>query len=172
MAISCQLTSGLTKDITCQYVLQSVKGIYLANTNDVESDANGEVTLKADAQWYYFEVAKNTASFTDVLNVTDSGSKYRTHTLSFSLVGGYNDEVQPILDTLSLGSFLGIAVFADGTGVLLGTKNSGLEASVVTNTGAASATEASGVSVEMSSDLTNSAYHIENVDNFVKGTNA
>lgn len=164
MAISCQLTSGLTKEVSCEYVLQSVKNIYLANVDDVESDANGEVTLKADAQWYHFEPSRNTASFTDVLNTVDSGSKYRTHTLSFSLVGGYNDNIQSILDTLSLGSFLGIAAFADGSGVLLGTKNSGLEATTVTNTGAASASEASGVAVEMSADLTNSAFPIADVN--------
>lgn len=171
MAISCQLASGITKDLSCGYVLQSVKLIYLANTADVESDANGEVTLKSEGKWHLFEPAKNTASFTDVLNTTDSGNKYRTHTLSFSVAGSYTDEVQSIMDTLSLGSFLGIAVFSDNTGVLLGTKNSGLEATVVTNTGAASATEASGISVEMSSDLTSSAYHIEDVKAFI-GENA
>lgn len=167
MAISCSLNKDLLKGDSCAYVLQSVKLIYLANTDDVESDDAGEVTLKADAKWYKIECAKNTASFTDVLNTTDSGNKYRTHTLAFSVAGAYSDEMQVALDSLSLGSYIGIAVFADGTGVLLGTKNSGLEATVVTNTGAASATEASGISVEMSADLTASAYHIENVDTFI-----
>ena len=152
MAI-CSLANNILRADSCGYVLQSVKKIYLANTADYVSGTS----VADDAHWYEIEPAKNTASFTDVLNTTDSGTKYRTHSLSFSIAGTYDEAMQLNLDELSLGSFVGIAVFADGTGVLLGTKNSGLEATVVTNTGAASASEASGISVEMSADLTASA---------------
>ena len=166
MALTCKLANDLLRENSCGYVLQSVQTIYLANTSEVTAfDAEaGTVTLGEGGKWYKIEPAKNTASFTDVLNVTDSGNKYRTHSLSFSVAGVYSAELKDALDNLSLGSYLAIAVFASGEGVLLGTKNAGLEATVVTNTGAASATEASGISVEMSADLTNSAFPITDVD--------
>lgn len=166
MALTCKLANDLLRENSCGYVLQSVQTIYLANTADVTAFdiETGAVTLSGETKWYKIEPAKNTASFTDVLNVTDSGNKYRTHTLSFSVAGVYSTELKDALDNLSLGSYLAIAVFASGEGVLLGTKNAGLEATVVTNTGAASATEASGISVEMSADLTNSAFPIADVD--------
>lgn len=165
MAISCNLNKDLLRGDNCGYVLQSVTNIYLANTSGAtfthtdgdEYDVTG-VTLAESAQWYHIEPAKNTASFTDVLNTTDSGNKYRTHTLSFSVVGVYSGELQEALDQLSLGSYIAFAQFASGDAVLLGSPSAGLEATVVTNTGSASATEASGISVEMSADLTNSAY--------------
>lgn len=163
MAI-CNLANNILKADSCDYVLQSVKKIYLANTDDVTNMTESGATLADSATWYEIEPAKNTASFTDVLNVTDSGNKYRTHTLTFSIAGAYSEAMQTNLDVLSLGSFIGVAIFSDGSGVLLGTKNSGLEATVVTNTGAASATEASGISVEMSADLTSSALHLTKED--------
>lgn len=166
MAITCKLANDILKTDSCGYVLQSVTNIYLANTADVASFdiLTGAVTLADSAKWYHIEPAKNTASFSDVLNVTDGGNKYRTHSLSFSINGKYDDAMQLNLDELSLGSYIAIAVFASGEGVLLGTKDAGLEATVVTNTGAASATEASGISVEMSADLTNSAFPIADVN--------
>lgn len=185
MAISCSLNKDLTKKESCGYVLQSVATIYLANAADatfqyaevgegeIAYDVTG-VTLAEGAKWYRIEPAKNTASFNDVLNVTDSGNKYRTHSLSFSVMGTYSPEMQEALDQLSLGSYVALAVFASGDGVLLGTPNAGLEASTVTNAGSASATEASGISVEMSRDLTNSAYAFDKakVDAMTKATEA
>lgn len=158
MAI-CKLANNILKDAdSCGYVLQSVTKIFLANAEDITVNVSGGTfELAESAKWYQIEPAKNTASFTDVLNVTDGGNKYRTHTLSFSISGVYNEAMQLNLDELSLGSFVAVAQFASGEGVLLGTENAGLSATVVTNTGAASATEASGISVEMSADLTNSA---------------
>lgn len=167
MAI-CSLNKDLLKTSSCGYVLQSVTEIYLAdNTDAVFGISTGEtesltgVTLGAEAKWYRIQAAKNTASFTDVLNITDSGNKYRTHTLSFSVTGTYDDEMREVVDGLSLGSYLAIAVFASGDAVLLGSPTAGLEATVVTNTGSASANEASGISVEMSTDLTTTAYAID-----------
>lgn len=163
MAISCSLNKDLLKTSNCGYVLQSVGTIYLANASDAEFQYEDDytvsgVTLKGDAKWYKIEPAKGTASFNDTLNVTDSGNKYRTHSLSFSVVGVYSQEMQEALDQLSLGSYIALAVFSSGDGVLLGTPDAGLEATAVTNAGSASATEASGISVEMSRELTNSAY--------------
>lgn len=168
MAI-CSLNKDLLRGSDCGYVLQSVTKIYLANiTSGVSftyssggTDGHTTVTAVAGAEWRVIEPAKNTASFTDVLNVTDSGNKYRTHTLTFSVNGVYSNDMEKVVDGLSLGSYIAIAVFASGDAVLLGSPDAGLEATVVTNTGSASATEASGISVEMSADLTNSAYAIE-----------
>lgn len=174
MALSCFLNKDLLKGSNCDYVLQSVTEIYLANNTDaVVNTASGEtcgqsvtaVTLgEVDGvknEWYRIQPAKNTASFTDVLNVTDSGNKYRTHSLSFSLSGKYDADMACVIDGLSLGSYLAIAVFASGDAVLLGSATAGLEATVVTNTGSATATEASGISVEMSADLTVTALPID-----------
>lgn len=162
MAISCKLNSDLLKGDSCGYVLQSVTNIYLANASEVtfaKAEADDyTVTGVTGGEWFHIEPAKNTASFTDVLNITDAGNKYRTHTLSFSVTGIYSDELQSALDQLSLGSYVAFAQFASGDAVLLGSPSAGLEATVVTNTGSASASEASGISVEMSADLTNSAY--------------
>lgn len=165
MAISCSLNRDLLKVSNCGYVLQSVGTIYLANASDAEFQYASDddylvtgVTLTEGSKWYKIEPAKGTASFNDTLNVTDGGSKYRTHSLSFSVVGVYSDEMQEALDQLSLGSYIALAVFSSGDGVLLGTPDAGLEATAVTNAGSASATEASGISVEMSRELTNSAY--------------
>lgn len=168
MAI-CSLNKNLKKDEGCGYVLQSVTKVYLANASGAkfaeQADEDGHisvsgVTLATGATWYEIEPAKNTASFTDVLNVTDSGNKYRTHTLSFSVTGIYSEDMEKAVDGLSLGSYIAIAQFASGDAVLLGSPSAGLEATVVTNTGSASAGEASGISVEMTADLTNSAYAI------------
>lgn len=179
MALSCSLNKDLLKGKTCDYVLQSVTEIYLADYTDskitrtpVTGDgACGEsvtaIALASGTEWYRIQPAKGTASFTDVLNVTDSGNKYRTHSLSFSVSGKYDAEMACVIDGLSLGSYLAIAVFADGSAVLLGDEKVGLEATVVTNTGSASATEASGISVEMSADLTVTALPIADVDAIV-----
>lgn len=177
MAI-CSLNKNLKKDEGCGYVLQSVTKVYLANASGAkfaeQADEDGHisvsgVTLGTGATWFEIEPAKNTASFTDVLNVTDSGNKYRTHTLSFSVTGIYSEDMEKAVDGLSLGSYIAIAQFASGDAVLLGSPSAGLEATVVTNTGSASAGEASGISVEMSADLTNSAYAIpkEEIDAFL-----
>lgn len=169
MAI-CTLNKNLKKAEGCGYVLQSVTKIYLAEADGAKfAEQTAEdghisvsgVTLGTGATWFEIEPAKNTASFTDVLNVTDSGNKYRTHTLSFSVTGIYSEDMEKAVDGLSLGSYIAIAVFASGDAVLLGSPTAGLEATVVTNTGSASASEASGISVEMSADLTNSAYAID-----------
>lgn len=177
MALSCTLNKDLLKGKNCDYVLQSVTEIYLADyTDSVISKASGEtgcgqevtgITLGAEAEWYRIQPAKGTASFTDVLNVTDSGNKYRTHSLSFSVSGKYDAEMACVIDGLSLGSYLAIAVFADGSAVLLGDEKVGLEATVVTNTGSGSASEASGISVEMSADLTVTALPIKDLNSIV-----
>lgn len=170
MAI-CHLNTNLTKDLSCGYNLQSVTKIYLAKASGAKyvlepEDEDGHVklsgvTLGEDSEWLEIDPAKGTASFSDTLNVTDSGSRYRSHTLSFSVVGIYGDDLHKAVDGLSLGSYIALAVFASGDAVLLGTPSAGLEANSVTNTGSGSATEASGISVEMSRDLTNSAYPID-----------
>lgn len=161
MALGCSLSKNILKVDNCAYVLQSVVDIFLINKDDLTAIAYNtdktEVsafTLADSAKVYHIQPAKNSASFSDTLNVNDNGSKYRTHLLSFSLVGEYNAAMVENVHALSLGSFVGVAKLASGTYVMLGNDAVGLEATVVTNVGAASSSESSGVSVELSGDLT------------------
>lgn len=158
MALSCKLANNILKNDSCGYMLQSVVDIYLINKADVSAiTINNDtevsaITLVGDAKVYHIEPAKNSASFTDALAITDA-SKYRTHTLSFSVNNTYNASMVEAIHALSLGEFVAVAKMANGTFVMLGNNNVGLAATVVTNTGAASATEASGVQVELACDI-------------------
>jgi hypothetical protein len=144
----------------------------LANRNDVKSiergkpaDVTGEtcaeeiisVELAENAKWAHIQPATNSASFTDALTVLDNGGAYRTHSVSFSVAGAYTPQMVCVVDALSLGEYVAVARLASGNYILLGTDAVGLTADSVTNTGAASASEASGIAVEMSADVTVSA---------------
>lgn len=159
MALDCKINSNILKSAGCAYVLQSVVDIYLINKEDISgitySEDGTEVsafTLAGEAKIYHIEPAKNSASFSDALAVTDV-SKYRTHSLTFSINSNYDGQMVKNVHALSLGEFVAVAKLANGTFVMLGNENVGLAATAVTNTGAASATEASGVAVEMSCDI-------------------
>lgn len=162
---NCGLVRSLKKESACQYTLNKVVDIYFANKSDVEAIATsattsgcGEevtgITLSTSAKWYELEPSTDSASFTDALNVADRDIRYRTHSLSFSLGGNYGADSVCDLNALSLGEFVAVAVLASGNAVLLGTKNVGLKASTAELTGAATATDFSGISVEMSADVT------------------
>lgn len=165
MALSCSLNKSILKKTSCGYSLQSVTDIYLANRSDVDkvertvgtgNTCSGEVAsieLAEGAKFYHIEPAKNTASFSDSLTKLDNGGSYRTHALSFSIAAAYDGEMVCVLDALSLGNFIGVARLASGNFVMLGSENVGLEATVVTNQGAASSSDFSGIQVEMSADL-------------------
>ena len=172
MALNCKLEKSILKENFCGYSLNSVKTIYLANKNDITAIERAvpsgstsaqygtevkTITLEASAKWAKIEPSTNSASFSDSLNTIDGGGKYRTHTLNFSIAGEYTPEMVDNLDNLSLGEFVAVAELASGTMILLGSESVGLVATNVTNTGSGSATEFSGIQVEMSADLTVSA---------------
>lgn len=161
---NCGLTRNRTKESACQYTLNKVVDIYLANINDVTSidsvavtggcgeEVSG-VTLVESAKWYEIQPSTNSASFTDSLQVADNDIRYRTHTLSFSVGGGYDGNAVCDLNALSLGEFVAVAVLASGNAVLLGTAEVGLKATTANLTGAATSTDFSGIQVEMSADV-------------------
>lgn len=163
MAIKCTLNNSVLKASSCGYALQSVKDIYLANRTDVTDiayDTDGTisaVTLADSAKWAHIQPATDSASFSDALAVIDGGGAYRTHSVSFNIAGEYSGPMVAVVDALSLGEYVVVARLASGSFILLGSEAVGLTATNVTNTGAASATEFSGIQVEMSGDLTQSA---------------
>lgn len=168
MAISCNLQNSILKTSSCGYSMQKVTDLYLVNRNDVETierekpeNAKGDgaeeikaITLGADAKWARIQPATNSASFSDALTVLDNGGAYRTHTVSFSIAGSYTADMVGVLNALSLGEYCVVAALANDEHILLGSQNVGLVATSATNTGAASAGDASGIAVEMSADVT------------------
>lgn len=169
MALACSLNKDILKGTNCEYKLNSVTEIWLAqgmgatitmatgSTTDECKSYIDDIKLSGKGnKWYHIIPEKNTASYSDVLNVTDAGAKYRTHTLSFTI----GDADPCVIDGLVFGSYLAIAVFADGSAIMLGTPTAPLEATAVNQNGAANPTEASGVSVEMSREVTQTALPI------------
>lgn len=164
MAISCNLQNSILKTSSCGYSMQKVTDLYLVNRNDVsaitrvEEATGGEevtaITLVDDAKWSRIQPATNSASFSDALTVLDNGGAYRTHTVSFSIAGSYTPAMVGVLNALSLGEYLVVAALANDEAILLGSQNVGLVATSATNTGAASAGDASGIAVEMAADVT------------------
>jgi hypothetical protein len=160
MAISCSLNKSILRTSSCGYSLNSVKDLYLANREDIESidyAETGEVeniALKAEAKFSHIMPATDSASFTDALTKLDGGGSYRTQTISFKITGDYTPAMVAVVDALSLGEFVGVARLASGVFVMLGSEAVGLTADTVTNTGAATASDFSGIEVVLSGDLT------------------
>lgn len=165
---TCGLNRNRLKTSNCGYAMNKVVDLYLVTINEVSAittsavaSSCGEevsaITLESSAKWARIQPSTDSASFTDTLNVGDNDLRYRTHTLSFSIGGDYDAQAVCDINALSLGEFVAVAVLASGNAVLLGTQTVGLKATTVTNTGAASASEFSGIQVEMSADVTAAA---------------
>lgn len=169
MAI-CTLNRNILKTDSCGYNLPEVKDIYLANYAEVKSEVGtdtgetgctGEVvtvitgaTSGTVPTFYHIEPAKNSVTFTDELVVDDnSGNKYRTHTLTFSLSNKYDSCLHMDLDALSLGRYFAVVVTADGNWLALG-RLTGLEASAATLSGGQ---DQNGVSVTLTANVAESA---------------
>lgn len=180
MALNCNLTRNLLKSTTCAYSLPEITDIYLANFNDVlladvgqgsgscSADVVTAITMDSGATFYHIEPMKNSVDFTDELVVGDSGNKYRTHTLTFSTPGAYDDCMHMDFDALSLGRFIGVVKTADNQYLMLG-RVAGLEASAATLAGGQNS---NGVSITLTANATESAVPLQaNVINTVIGTN-
>lgn len=160
---NCILNKNLLKTNTCGYSLPEVKDIYLANFNDVVSADTvyncesgvtiPEITTATGTGFYHIEPAKNSVTFTDELVVQDNGSKYRTHTLTFTLNGKYDKDMVCSIDALSLGRFFVVVATADGEYLALGSKV-GLEASEQTVAGGG---DSNGMTVTLTGNVTESA---------------
>lgn len=180
MALNCNLTRNLLKSTTCAYSLPEITDIYLANFNDVtaatvnqgsgtcSADVVTEIGLESGKTFYHIEPMKNSVDFTDELVVGDAGNKYRTHTLTFSTPGAYDDCMHMDFDALSLGRFIGVVKTADGQYLMLG-RVAGLEASAATLAGGQNA---NGVTITLTANATESAVPLqENVISKVTGSN-
>lgn len=155
---NCKLAQNILKSDFCGYSLLKVTDIYLGNYSDVTASVSGNevtaITLANSANMYHVEPSKDSASFTDELQVTDGGAKYRTHTLNFSIdSGNYNKDLAGVVDDLSLGRYVAVAKLANGVYVMLG-RVTPLEATSANVSGAASATDSTAIQVVMTSDTT------------------
>ncbi|MBO7732949.1 MAG: hypothetical protein J6S67_10360 [Methanobrevibacter sp.] len=164
MAI-CKLNRNLLKSDVCGYSLPQVVMIYLANFEDVEvaapsSDSAGCESVTAITytdtgvtKFYKIEPAKDSASFEDALVVADNGTKYRTHTLTFTVNGTYDACLHMDLDALSLGKYIAVIQTAEGSYLMLG-RLTGLEAETAVLAGGS---DTNGMQIVLSANTTESA---------------
>lgn len=153
----CKLNQDILKSSVCGYSLKQIVDLYLANYEDVTATTVGApeagsgvevktITMAASAKWYHIEPNKDSATFTDTLQVGDAGSKYRQTEISWSLGGEYTAEMVDVLDALSLGRYVVVARLSDGGYVMFG-RLAPMEATVASLEGAAEATGFSGINV-------------------------
>lgn len=161
----CKLDQNITRASSCGYSLPEIVDIYLANFEEVTgvtttADTAGcesIASVPTGTTWYHIEPAKNSASFSDELVVTDQGTKYRTHTLTFNTVGQYTACMHLALDQLSLGKYVAIIKTAEGSFLMLG-RLTGLEASTAVLNGG---TDNNGMQVVLAANTTESAVPVD-----------
>lgn len=162
----CKISQDILKSSVCGYSLKQIVDLYLANYEDVTATtvgkpAEGEgvevktITLSGDAKFYHFEPNKDSASYTDTLQVGDAGSKYRQTEISWSIGGKYSAEMVDVLDALSLGRYVVVARLSDGNYIMFG-RLTPLEATVASLEGAADATGFNGINVTMQNNTVES----------------
>lgn len=161
--MNCKLNRNILKSTSCGYQLNEIVTIYLANFDDVASTAVASdsagcesvtaITMAEDAEWYKIEPSKNSASFTDTLVVNDNGSKYRTHSLTWTNPGVYDACAHVDMDALSLGKYIAVVKQADGTYLMLG-RLAGLEASAAELSGG---NDGSGATITLDGNAAESA---------------
>lgn len=153
----CKLAQDILKSTFCGYSLKQIVELYIANAEDVTATTVGAptdgkgvevktVTLAASAKFYKIEPAKNTATFTDSLQVGDGGSKYRQSSITWNISGEYTSEMVDVLDALSLGRFVIVAKLSDGSYVMFG-RLTPMEAETASLESAAEATGFNGITV-------------------------
>lgn len=152
----CKLTQDLLKSNTCGYSLKQIVDLYLANYEDVTTTVGAPtegkgvevktITLSGSEKFYHIEPAKDSATFTDSLQVGDGGSKYRQSEISWNIAGAYTSEMVDALDALSLGRYVIVARLSDGAYVMFG-RLTPMEATVANLESAAEATGFNGISV-------------------------
>jgi hypothetical protein len=164
----CSINKSLLRKNICGYQLNDVTAIYLANFSDISATSVGNcdgeedgqmvtaITLATGAKWAKIEPARNSGAYSDTLNVTDGGAKYRTHQVSFSFNGTYDCNMPDIVDALSLGRYIAIVKLANGNSIMLG-RVAGIEAETVTVGGEAGPDNASGIEVVLNGNQAESA---------------
>ena len=153
----CKLAQDILKSTFCGYSLKQIVELYIANAEDVTATTVGAptegkgvevktITMANSAKWYKIEPAKDTATFTDSLQVGDGGSKYRQSSITWNISGEYTSEMVDILDALSLGRFVIVAKLSDGSYVMFG-RLTPMEAETASLESAAEATGFNGITV-------------------------
>ena len=153
----CKLAQDILKSTFCGYSLKQIVELYIANAEDVTATTVGAptegkgvevktITMAASAKWYKIEPAKDTATFTDSLQVGDGGSKYRQSSITWNISGEYTAQMVDILDALSLGRFVIVARLSDGSYVMFG-RLTPMEAETASLESAAEATGFNGITV-------------------------
>ena len=153
----CKLAKDILKSTACGYSLKQIVDLYLANYEDITASTVGTptegdgvevktITLANEAKFYHIEPSKDTATFTDSLQVGDGGSKYRQTEITWNIAGTYSANMVDILDALSLGRYAIVARLSDGSYVMFG-RLTPLEATVASLTSAAEATGFNGITV-------------------------
>lgn len=160
---TCKLNRNILRNTSCAYSLLKINDIYLAAYDDINTSATTDsagcesvtsvVTAATGGHFYHIVPAKNSVSFTDELVVEDSGSKYRTHTLTFSLSNRYDACLHIDFDNLSLGRFLAVVKTGDGNYLMLG-RVTGLEASAATLSGGG---DTNGMTITLSANVAESS---------------
>lgn len=159
MALTCKLSNDILRTNSCGYSLPEVTDIYLANYSEVTGtslDADEKVisgiSLASGATFYHIEPAKNSTTFEDALVVEDSGAKYRTHTLTFSVTGVYDGDRHLDFDNLSLGRYFAVVKTAEGNYLAMG-RTTGLEAETATLSGGG---DSNGMQIVLSANIAES----------------
>lgn len=154
----CKLTKDILASSVCGYSLKQIVDLYLANYEDVtastigapSADTNGvevkTITMKAEAKFYHIQPSKDTATFTDTLQVGDGGSKYRQTEITWNIAGSYTPDMVDVLDALSLGKYVIVARLSDGSYVMFG-RLTPMEATAASLESAAEATGFNGIAV-------------------------
>ena len=153
----CKLAQDILKSTFCGYSLKQIVELYIANAEDVTATTVGAptegkgvevktITMANSAKFYKIEPAKDTATFTDSLQVGDGGSKYRQSSITWNISGEYTSEMVDILDALSLGRFVIVAKLSDGSYVMFG-RLTPMEAETAYLESAAEATGFNGITV-------------------------
>ena len=162
--MNCKLNRNILKSTSCGYQLLEINEIYLANYGEISAPTSADTagcesvtavtTATTGANVYKIEPTKNSASFTDELVVDDnSGAKYRTHTLTFSIPNTYDDCLHLDFDNLSLGKFIAFVKTADGNVLALG-RAVGLEANAATLGGGS---DQNGITITLAANIAESA---------------
>lgn len=160
----CKLSQDILKSNFCGYSLKQIVELYLANFADVTATTIGaptdgegvevqSITMAASAKWYKIEPNKDTATYTDSLQVGDGGSKYRQAEISWYIGGSYTPEMVNVLDALSLGKYIVVARLSDGQYIMFA-RLVGAEATVASLEAAAEATGAQGINVTFQANTT------------------
>lgn len=153
----CKLSNDILRSTFCGYSLKQIVELYIANAEDVTATTVGApeegggvevktITLAAQAKFYKIEPAKDTATFTDSLQVGDGGSKYRQSSITWNISGEYTAKMVDVLDALSLGRFIIVARLSDGSYVMFG-RLTPMEAETASLESAAEATGFNGITV-------------------------